>query len=222
MNNNFLILSHTLSEKTPSYGNRDRFFSKKRSSILNGDNSNTSYWEFSNNHIGTHIDAPKHFCNSGKTIDEIQADQFFFNKVCLLDIPRNNAELIGVSEVDFDAIPNDMDLLLIRTGYEKYRETDKYWNDNPGLTSNLAKSLREKFPKLKSVGFDFISLTSWKNKLEGKNAHLELLCPSKGNPILIIEDMKLNKLNQEIYFVVISPIIVAKADGAPVTVLASV
>ena len=220
--NNFLILSHTLSDKTPSYGNRDRFSSKIRSSISNGENSNTSSWEFSNNHIGTHVDAPKHFCNSGQTIDELDANQFFFKKVCLVDIPRNNAELIGVSDIDFNTIPKDMDLLLVRTGYEKYRDTDKYWNDNPGLSSNLAKKLREKFPKLKSVGFDFISLTSWKNKPEGKSAHLEFLCPDQGNPILIVEDMKLSEMNRDIQFVIISPLIVAEADGAPVTILASV
>jgi len=69
---------------------------------------------------------------------------------------------------------------------------------------------------------DFISLTSWKNKQEGKNAHLEFLCPDKGVPILIIEDMKLSEINQQINFVVILPLIVYEADGSPVTVLASI
>lgn len=220
--NNFLILSHTLNEDTPSYGNRDKFIKEIKSSISTGETSNTSSWKFTNNHIGTHIDSPRHFCDKGQPINEIEPDRFVYNKPCLIDIYRNSAQLIDIDDIDFSRIPKETDLILIRTGYEEYRYTDKYWNDNPGLTCKLAKKLREKFPKLKSVGFDFISLTSWKNKQEGKNAHLEFLCPDEGFPILIIEDMKLSEINQQINFVVILPLIVYEADGSPVTVLASI
>ena len=31
---------------------------------------------------------------------------------------------------------NDTDILLIRTGYEKYRQNIRYWAKNPGISIN--------------------------------------------------------------------------------------
>ena len=83
----------------------------------------------------------------------------------------------------------DVELLLIKTGYENYRIQDKYWNDNPGLSSELASYFRTRFKKLRCIGFDFISLTSWNHRLEGRLSHREFLTPDQPNSsILIIED----------------------------------
>ena len=51
--------------------------------------------------------------------------------------------------------------MIIKTGYGAYRSLDKYHNDNPGLNSSLANVLKDRFSKLRGIGFDFISLTSW-------------------------------------------------------------
>ena len=62
---NVTILSHAIDIDTPSYGNKDRIGIVSNTAIVNGDTANTSELHFTNNHIGTHIDVPKHFFENG-------------------------------------------------------------------------------------------------------------------------------------------------------------
>ena len=87
----YICLSHIISQNTPSYGNRDRIILRTNSSIKQGETANSSCWIFSNNHIGTHIDVPYHFSETGKKTFEISVDEFIFNKVQLIDINCNKA-----------------------------------------------------------------------------------------------------------------------------------
>ena len=157
MNTKF-FLSHILSDKTPTYGNRDKFSVKVNSSIENGETANSSGWTFSNNHLGTHIDVPFHFCINGKRTYDYNVDFFFFKSPQIIDIQCNSAILITPDFFKTNNVSKDVDILLIRTGYEKNRYSDRYWNDNPGLSPELADYFREEFPFLRCVGFDFISL----------------------------------------------------------------
>ena len=220
----YILLSHIISSNIPSYGNRDRVEIKSKSSIENGETANTSTWIFSNNHIGTHIDVPKHFSDDGLKTFEISISDYFFNIVELIEIPCTEARLINIE--DFNKLENinlDIELLLIRTGFEEFRDKGKYWNDNPGLSPELAGYLREKYKNLRCVGFDFISLTSWKYRKEGRLSHSEFLTPEKNlKPILIIEDMKLNNINTKINSVIVSPLFVEDGNGGAVTVFANV
>jgi kynurenine formamidase len=208
---------------TPSYGNRDKITIQANSSIQNGDTSNTSCWLFPNNHIGTHIDVPRHFDNDGIRVSEIPLKDFFFYTIALVDIPCDSAKLITENDFDSWTIAPHIDLLLIRTGYENLRTQASYWNNNPGLSPELAAYLRNRFPHLRCIGFDFISLTSWKYRPEGRLAHKAFLCPNDaGNSIFIIEDMSLKKINQVIKEVIAIPLYVEDGNGAPVTVFAEI
>lgn len=222
MRNN-VFLSHIISQNTPSYGNRDHILIRTNSAIQKGDTSNSSEWFFSNNHIGTHMDAPYHFCENGKKTYEIPADDYFYNKVQLIDIPCENAKLIDIKDLEeVSSIRKDVELLLIRTGFENYRHEERYWNDNPGLAPELANYFREKNPKLRCIGFDFISLSSWKHRLEGRQSHQRFLCPEFGkDPILIIEDMSLKSLSKHVNWVIAAPLFVDGGNGGPVTVFAN-
>ena len=225
MRNN-ISLSHIISQSTPAYGNRDRVFIRDNSSILKGETANSSCWIFSNNHIGTHIDSPRHFSATGKKTQEFDINDFFFDKVKLVDITCTTGILISVDDfkkVGRDIENNDIELLLIRTGYEQYRATDKYWNDSPGLAAELADYFRAKYPNLRCVGFDFISLTSWNFRPEGRISHKAFLCPENNSKtILIIEDMALAQVNNEIRQVVVAPVFVEDGNGGAVTVFADI
>jgi len=222
MKNN-ICLSHIIRQNTPAYGNRDRIFIRTNSSIKKGDSANSSCWIFSNNHIGTHIDAPNHFSEHGRKTYEIPINDFVFDKVQLVDIPCYDARLINIEDFSRfkQLIDKDTELLLIRTGYEKFREEDKYWNDNPGLALELADYFRMNYPDLRCVGFDFISLTSWKYWEEGKKSHEAFLCPAKGaKGILVIEDMALAHISAPMKLVIVAPLFVEDGNGGPVTVFA--
>jgi len=223
MRNN-INLSHLISQSTPAYGNRDRIFIRDNSSILKGETANSSCWVFSNNHIGTHIDSPRHFSATGKKTHEFDVNDFFYDKVKLIDITCATGILISIDDfkkVENEIRQNDIELLLIRTGYEQYRTIDKYWNDSPGLAAELADYFRSKYPKLRCVGFDFISLTSWNFRPEGRVSHKAFLCPEDGKTeILVIEDMALAAVNKEIRAVVVAPMFVEDGNGGAVTVFA--
>lgn len=218
-----LVLSHIISQNTPSYGNRDRIFIRDNSSILKGETANSSCWIFSNNHIGTHIDSPRHFSKDGKKTQDFPPTDFFYDAPFLIDINCAEGKLIDIKDLSKleDVIPKDIDLLLIRTGYEKHRVDAKYWNDGPGLAAELANYFREKFPNLRCVGFDFISLTSWNFRAEGRVSHEAFLTPEKSEkPILVIEDMALAAINTGLKNVIVAPLFVEDGNGGAVTVFA--
>jgi len=218
----YVFLSHVLNNNTPSYGNKDHFRSEPQNEISKGFSANTSIWHFSNNHIGTHIDLPYHFDDGGKKYEDYSADDFIFKKTELVDISFCEGLLIDIESFQWESICKNADLILIRTGYEKYRKSDKYWIDNPGLAPDLCKYLKQKFKFLRAIGFDFISLTSANYKPEGRLSHNILLSDLyRKEPVIIIEDMALSNVKSKIKQVIIAPLMVENGNGGPVTIFAN-
>ena len=212
-------MSHPVTEDTPSYGDRDQISIKPKSQIVNETGANTSSINFSNNHMGTHMDTPFHFCMDGKKTLDYEADDFYYTKVAVVKCPCNEAKLIQREDLNLDNVHKDVDFLLIDMDYEQYRSEDKYHNDNPGLNPSLADELREEFKDLKIIGFDAISLTSWKYRSEGREAHRAFLCGD--NPYLIIEDVSFKNLkNNKIDWAVVAPLRTIDGNGGPVTIMA--
>lgn len=211
-------MSHLLTEDTPSYGDRDQIIISPNSQIVNGQGANTSTINFSNNHLGTHMDTPFHFSVDGKKTMDYNANDFYFTKVAIVKCPCNQAKLIQRQDLNLDTVPDDTEFLLIDTGYEQYRNEDKYHNDNPGLHASLAVRLRGEFKDLRVIGFDSISLTSWKYRPEGREGHKAFLCGDK--PFLIIEDVSFKDLgDNEIDWAVIAPLRTIDGNGGPVTIM---
>jgi arylformamidase len=215
---NCVFLSHPLSGDTPSYANRDSVNIVPKSRIEDGETANTSTWELTNNHIGTHVDVPKHFYDNGKTLTDIKPEEWIFEPVTLIDIPCETARLIKTDDLKAANISPDAEFLIIRTGFEQQRQEDTYWNYYPGISSEACEFLRSNFPNIRGVGFDFISLTSPVNKEEGKKAHRVLLREDMGSFVFIVEDMKLSHLHTCPSKLLISPLLVEKGNGGPVTV----
>ena len=217
-----LFLSFILNNSTPSYGNRDKLIISSKSKIVNGQGANTSSWSFSNNHIGTHIDTPHHFFENGKKTKDYEAGEFFYQNVFVFEKKCKEGKLISLNKEELNSIPSNIDFLIIKTGYGKFRDIEKYHNDNPGLDSSLAALLKKRFLNLKAVGFDFISLTSWNHREHGRESHKSFL----GNPnnFLIIEDMDLQKVNSQTIFnwVVVAPLRISDGNGGPVTIIADI
>lgn len=218
---NYVLLSHVLRQDTPSYGNRDKVIIRVNSSIKSGETANSSCLVLSNNHIGTHIDVPRHFAVDGKRTIDYPISDYVFERCQVVELPKTDACLIGQDDFANLEIDVDVELLLIRTGYEKLRGQDAYWNNNPGLAPDLADYLRTNFKKLRCVGFDFISVTSWKHRPEGRLAHKAFLAPDDGSrEIWAIEDMSLKEAPKNIGKVIVAPLMVEDGNGTAVTVIA--
>ena len=212
-------LSYSLSEKTPLYGNGKGIHFSSDKKMSKGDSCNTMNLSFLN-HSGTHIDFPYHFNPDGKTINDYPADYWQFTQVELINLSGSvNDRQIIVPDIFPKPINCEADLVLIKTGYEKYRGTNRYTLTPPGLSADLAPYFREKYPKLRCVGMDLISVSSYSNREEGRKAHHAFLNPDKSEPILLIEDMNLN-VDGPFNTVIVAPLLIDNADGAPCTVLA--
>ncbi|BBH54063.1 cyclase family protein [Fluviispira sanaruensis] len=218
---NYIFLSHFLNEKTPSYGKRSPFIKRDVSKISCCQSSNSQYWEFSN-HIGTHVDFPFHFDESGKKLETYSAKDWIFQKPVLIELECAPGYFINIKDLE-KHIPEKCDIVFIKTSFEKFRNEDIYWENNPGVLPEVGIWLRKNRKNLKAIGFDFISLTSFSNKEIGGEAHKAFLNSNyEGEPLLIIEDMKLSALISSPKSVIIAPLLIEGADGSPVTVIAEI
>ncbi|KJR99409.1 MAG: hypothetical protein VR68_09235 [Peptococcaceae bacterium BRH_c4a] len=216
-----IYLSHKLSRHTPGYGGENQFEIKVGSSIASGQSSNSQTWNLPN-HLGTHIDAPNHFFDNGRTIDYYSADYWYCIRVCLLNIETNKNEIITTEKL-MGWVPNDCDCLLIRTGFEKYRGLYSYWEENPGIDPEVGFYLRRNFKNIKLLGMDIISVSSWADREKGRQAHRAFLDPGfSENQILLVEDMHLSEIPSDsvINEVIFAPLIISGADASPCTIIA--
>jgi arylformamidase len=214
-----VYLSYSLKNEVPVYGKTHASLEiKHQHRMLHGDSCDT-YWFGMDNHWGTHIDAPAHFCMNGKKVSDYEADFWIFKKPQVVGINIQDHLMIHVQDL-YGKISEDTDLLMLNTGYGVFRGTPKYSQFNPGIHSEVAYWLRETYPNLRVIGLDFVSLSSYQNREEGKKAHVAFLSSENvGHPILILEDMDLSSLSGELKEVIISPLRISQLDSAPCTVL---
>ena len=114
-------------------------------------------------------------------------------------------------------LSSEIEYLILKTGFGKFRKQKNYWNRNPGLSPGLAEHIRTICPKIKIVGFDFISVSSYQNRILGREAHKKFLIEQD---ILLVEDMKLDANIDNIKRITALPWQIDLADGVPITIVA--
>lgn len=194
-----------------------------RSRKANGDRNNTSYiYMFA--HYGTHIDSPWHFNEYGKKIADIPISDYVFKSVLLVDLPKEPWENIDISDLEpYRDIISESDAILIRTGFEKFRESDSttYIESSPSLNENCAHFLSS-FKNLRCIGVDFISIENIKKNRE-RNYPIHNILLGRDEPIILLEDAKLSPLgNNEISTLFLFPLFAEKIEASPVTAVAEV
>lgn len=210
-------LSHILSEKTPLYGGTQGISIRSEKSIQAGDSCNTSIVTFPC-HAGSHVDAPYHFVAHGKTVDAFSPETWIFTSPLLLEVSSDSEELISISDLPTDLTEkNEVDIVLLRTGFEQYRGQDKYWKEGLGLSPEIAIYLKGLYPSIRAVAVDFISISSLKYREDGRIAHRQFL----ENNIIIFEDLSLKEIAhaKDLVQVIALPLRFADGDGSPCTVI---
>ena len=218
----WIYLSYPLDENTPAYGGGRGFQRITEKSMTQGDSCNTANWSFPN-HIGTHIDFPRHFSEHGRTLDDYPAEFFQFDNVGFVHLKDlSSGEIIDWDHLARADIAVDIELLLIKTDFYCKRGQAIYWQENPGFSPELADQLRGTFSQLRVIGFDSISLSSFAHRDLGRKAHRAFL--EHRRPILPLEDMNLAQVSDHsaIRCIVVAPWQVAGTDGAPCTVMAEI
>jgi len=212
--------SHSLNPNTEGYEGKKSLVVQQKKSIFAGDSSNSIMFSM-DNHLGTHVDAPFHFIKDGPRISDYKACDWIFNSPVLINKSLEPGELLTQESID-ESLPevDDADIVIIKTGFEKYRGTNKYWELAPGYSSDLCNYFLNKFKSIKAIGFDSISLSSLKHREEGRIAHKEFL----SNNIRIFEDLQLSTISSKskLHSIVALPLVIDGSDGGPCTIIANI
>jgi kynurenine formamidase len=214
----YRLLSYPLNEKTPLYGDAKPLNITNERQIRKGNSCNTCMVSIFN-HAGTHIDAPKHFVESGRSLSEYSINDFIFASPCVIECPKKDAEL--VLPEDLKLTDNKCDILLVRTGFYRYRGEGRYRTHNPGISPEAAEWLRVKHPHIRAVGLDTISVSSFQNRDAGRKTHQIFLKNDgyPGDPMLLIEDLNLSGEIRNLKKVYAIPLFIEGVDSMSSTVV---
>lgn len=215
-------ISYTLNTRDRAFPGAPTMHIEPFESMQKGDILNT-YQVTLFNHFGTHMDGPNHFNGKGRQLYEMELSRFIFERPLLVDIPKGEGEKVLAEDLlPYGEQIKEADLLLIRSGFAKMRQTDDkvYSERGPAVSSQAARYLVDHFPALKAIGMDWISLATPLDIEDGHKAHQILLGKEGDAPILIIEDLDLRDLDKESLETVFAlPLFVEGIDSAPVTVV---
>lgn len=158
-------------------------------------------------HLGTHVDAPLHYCKGGKTTAEIDLSAYAGSAVCLDFTPYMNREgehdIAELMEANKELVKSG-DILVLYTGYEDLVGRMEYFD-----YKDFAESTGEILEKYgcKGIGFDMPSID------RSGLAHQAVL--SRG--MSIIESLiNLKALVGKRFFLSAVPLKFADGDGSPV------
>lgn len=198
-------LSVRLNNETPAYPG-DAKIEIKESNVL-ALQGYQDHSVFMGTHTGTHIDAPGHMIEGGKTLDEFSAEQFVGRGVYIA-VNDNNFELNDIKKSDIQA----GDIVVFNTGMSNRIHDEVYFTDYPAMGIDVAEYLVER--RVRMVGVDTCSI----DNQPGFPVHKLLL----SNNILIIENLtnleQLSGMDSKIYALPLK----LNLDGAPARVIAEV
>ncbi|OMF26517.1 hypothetical protein BK133_20395 [Paenibacillus sp. FSL H8-0548] len=165
-------------------------------------------------HQGTHLDAPFHFLDEGKTVDELDLHRCI-GEAMLVDLTHKKAgEPIIIS--DFGAYKDRIGegtRLIFRTDWYKQYPHKHYFTDFPYMTLELAQWLADR--KIAMIGMDIPT----PNPTDFDPVHKILL----GAEIVIVEALaNLGDIGQEQFFFMAAPLKILGRDGSPVRAIAMV
>lgn len=203
-----LDISWPVNTRTPIYPGDCPYRVKPNLSMSGGDFCNLSSFEMSM-HLGTHIDAPLHFNNKGKAIQDLDLSIFLGEaKVIEIDsLTMVTAKDIREHAGQFSIEAGDRVLLKIPRN-EALLDKSEYCDDFVGIDQSAARFLVEKGAVL--VGIEYLSIE--KPVGDAYDAHRILL----DNGVIILEGIDLRKVKRGIYFLACQPLNLEGANGSPV------
>ena len=215
----FRYLSYPLKSENPVYGaGNEPLDLRKTRSLASGDSANVCQFTIGG-HLGTHIDSPNHFFENGKRVADYPAEFWIFKAPETVPVALKPSETLKCGEW-LDLIAPAADILLLQSGWAGMRGDRKYGMENPGIDPEVAFYLRKRYPKLRTVGIDWISVSPHSDRALGRKTHRAFLDPDgDNNPIAIIEDMDLSCDLKNLREVFAAPLRVQESDSAPCTVI---
>ena len=203
---NFIDITVELSNNLPAWPTDPEIKIKDHYSIKKGDKANLKQLKFGS-HVGTHIDAPRHFYKKGSCIDEIKLKHLI--GFCYVKSVKGNTigfkDLNGINFNKYKKI-----IFKTENTARQLLFNNKFTMDFVSLSHSAADELVRHHVDV--VGIDYLSIESYKG--DG-SLHKKLL----QNQVVIIEGLDLRNVKDGEYYLIALPLKIKKGDGAPSRVI---
>lgn len=185
MGTRFIDLSHTIEDGLVTYKGLPGpiicdYLSREKAKEYYDDGSEFQIGKLEMvTNTGTYLDCPFHRFENGKDLSEIEIESFAEIEAIVIKV--HYSETLQIDESHFKGYDLKDKAVLVFTGWDKFWNTEKYYENHPYLTKQAAEYLKENNVKLVGIDSHNIDDTSEKSR----PVHAVLL----GNEILIVEHL---------------------------------
>lgn len=157
-------------------------------------------------HLGTHVDAPHHFLNNGKTVEDLPLD--VLTGPCYVVQLPDGIDAITAEVLARTEITSDMKRVLFGTSnsHQWARGPSTFDEDFVAITEDGAEWLVERGIQL--VGVDYLSVAPYGDSVP---THTVLLKAG----LVVVEGLNLSQVMRGFYDLYCLPLKIAGCDGAP-------
>ena len=157
-------------------------------------------------HVGTHVDAPHHFLNDGRTVEGLSLD--VLTGPCYVVQLPDGIDAITAEVLDRTEVTSEMKRVLFgtRNSHLWARSETGFQTDFVAITEDGAEWLVSRGIQL--VGVDYLSVAPYG---DSEPTHKVLL----GAGVVIVEGLNLASVLRGFYHLYCLPLKIAGCDGAP-------
>lgn len=154
-------------------------------------------------HAGSHVDAPSHHLEEGRTVDQWDPDRFF-NRVRVVEISGDSIDEECIESMD----PSGIDGFLFKTkNRDFYPANSKFREDYVALVEDGAKQLVEF--DISCVGIDYLSIEPYSSS---GGTHRTLF----ENDIFVLEGLDLREVLPGDYELITCPLPFEGLEASPI------
>lgn len=203
-------ISLPLSSRLPTWPGNAPYQFEPVKRMASGDSANVSRVVLGT-HSGTHVDAPRHFMDAGRAVDELPLDSLI-GPCRVVDVPvAPGRSPITAAEIARGAGSPPARRLLLKTPNSSLWSSGAFTPDFAYVTPEAARWIVNAGVRL--VGVDYLSIEEFKKP--GAPAHHILLEAG----VVIIEGLNLAAVTPGDYELVCLPLRIEDSDGAPARVV---
>jgi len=161
-------------------------------------------------HTGTHVDAPHHFMNDGRTVESLSLE-VLVGPALLVQIPEQ-VKVVNADALEKAAIPSGTERLLLKTRNSHLWECaeSEFFSGFVGISADGAKWLVQH--NIRLIGIDYLSIAPYKQSVPTHRVLLEA-------GVIIVEGMDLSAISPGAYTLYCLPLKLVGSDGAPARVI---
>jgi arylformamidase len=157
-------------------------------------------------HMGTHVDAPHHFLNDGRTVEQLPLD--VLTGPCYVTQLPDGIEAITAEFLDSTSLPDGIERILFGTSNSRFWSQGEieFREDFVAVTDDGARWLVERGIRL--VGVDYLSVAPYGDSVSTHTLLLEA-------GVVVVEGLDLSAVPRGFYDLYCLPLKLVGSDGAP-------